>query len=232
MFCSLDMVFTKDCRISVVLRSLIFSMDLEQIIQETLDLFCSSSEQTYQEFLGSFTHLSPGSNELTSVSDEVHQAAHVSSEDEDEKATPDVRTRTPPCHAERLEDKEEFVLDAGVRMGSVHSGELSLAGKLKLDNYLESVHLSSDEESDLTIGTAQGTLPGEAEEEVPSYVPSFLRHTQLKCRTGKQQLQGSSSKCEVVTEVVPFSLDENFDYDYVVLSHKFLQPEAPAHGPR
>ncbi|KAM9572322.1 intraflagellar transport-associated protein isoform 2-T2 [Salvelinus alpinus] len=110
--------------------------------------------------------------------------------------------------------------------------------RAKLDNYLD-VGDFSEEEGDVTADPDGGVrvLPGEVEEELPTYLPSFCHLTQLDLTStgrrtgtrpgtrGQQQdtlPQGQSDS----EEVLPFNLDENFDYDNVVLSSKHLLPQS------
>ncbi|KAK2834389.1 hypothetical protein Q7C36_015090 [Tachysurus vachellii] len=69
-------------------------------------------------------------------------------------------------------------------------------------------------------------LPGEVEEDSPAYTPAFCHHTQLELSSTDMDhmthtaLSNTESQTES-EEVVPFSLDDTFDYDNVTLSHKY-----------
>ncbi|XP_066557127.1 intraflagellar transport-associated protein [Amia ocellicauda] len=197
-------------------------MDHNSIVQETLDLFCSSSEQTYKEFLGSFTCLSNGDTGncgLKSISDRPLKVAPVREKDEAKQTVPEAGTSQ--GHAALPADQDEMVLATGITIGGFQDGLISLAERVKLDNFLNSQDFGYGEEGHLKMETAQGTLPGEAQDALPAYLPSF-HQTQLECSAGKKQQEPASSAFTVDTEeVFPFCIDENFDYDRVVLSHKY-----------
>ncbi|XP_021428838.2 intraflagellar transport-associated protein [Oncorhynchus mykiss] len=216
----------------------------DKVVLETLKCFCSSSEQTYDQFLSSFTHLTPGSagrGHTTLPSGPSHLSREMERSGElrrngEEDAAEERRGQQSVCVLPA--DQEEVELGAGVTVGSCGNGDCRPPGiTLKLDNYLD-VGDFSEEEGDVTADPDGGVrvLPGEVEEELPAYLPSFCHLTQLDLTStgrttgtrpgtrGQQQdtpPQGQSDS----EEVLPFNLDENFDYDNVVLSSKHLLPQ-------
>ncbi|XP_063083857.1 intraflagellar transport-associated protein isoform X2 [Cavia porcellus] len=72
-------------------------------------------------------------------------------------------------------------------------------------------------------------LPGEADEDISSTVPSYLPsvHQPLTAEVKpKPTIKGKEPNEEVLgDEVQPFSLDEDFDYDNVTLTPKFTSAE-------
>nr|XP_046205169.1 intraflagellar transport-associated protein [Oncorhynchus gorbuscha]XP_046205177.1 intraflagellar transport-associated protein [Oncorhynchus gorbuscha]XP_046205185.1 intraflagellar transport-associated protein [Oncorhynchus gorbuscha] len=217
----------------------------DEVVLETLKCFCSSSEQTYDQFLSFFTHLTPGSagsGHTTLPSGPSHLSREMERSGElrrngEEDAAEERRGQQSVCVLPA--DQEEVELGAGVIVGSCGNGDCRPPGiTLKLDNYLE-VGDFSEEEEDVTADPDGGVrvLPGEVEEELPAYLPSFCHLTQLDLTStgrrtgtrpetrGQQQdtpPQGQSGS----EEVLPFNLDENFDYDNVVLSSKHLLPQS------
>ncbi|XP_064785796.1 intraflagellar transport-associated protein [Oncorhynchus masou masou] len=188
----------------------------DEVVLETLKCFCSSSEQTYDQFLSSFTHLTPGSA----------GSGHTT-----RPSRPSHLSREMERSGELRRNGEE---DAAEERRGQQSVCVPPADQEELDNYLD-VGDFSEEEGDVTADPDGGVrvLPGEVEEELSAYLPSFCHLTQLDLTStgrrtgtrGQQQdtpPQGQSDS----EEVLPFNLDENFDYDNVVLSSKHLLPQS------
>ncbi|XP_072554330.1 intraflagellar transport-associated protein isoform X2 [Paramormyrops kingsleyae] len=194
----------------------------EQAVVDTLELLCISSEQTYEGFLSSFTHLpADGQLDLASGLSLCQTASGMQN-----------GVKTDMEEGEWLGDKclHEIVLDKGVTVGGFVTGERPPGG-VKFDNYLD-VSDFSHEEEDLSLNSDQMALPGEAEEGLPC-TASVCHHTMLEFHTvtlnqdqGQSSTPGSqvrprTSGChEAPEEVQPFTLDENFDYDHAILSQK------------
>lgn len=195
---------------------------------------------------GSFTHgLTPGSagsGHTTLPSGPSHLSREMERSGErrrngEEDAEEERRGQQSVCVLPA--DQEEMELGAGVTVGSCGNGDCRPPGiTLKLDNYLD-VGDFSEEEGDVTADPDCGVrvLPGEVEEELPAYLPSFCHLTQLDLtstgrRTGTrpgtqgQQQDTPPQRQSESEEVLPFNLDENFDYDNVVLSSKHLLPQS------
>ncbi|XP_023566179.1 uncharacterized protein C11orf74 homolog isoform X2 [Octodon degus] len=138
-------------------------------------------------------------------------------------------TSTSLCTPSQCLEEEQIVLDEGQKVGSFFQGDLTRAGKVKVDNFLDLEDLDVDEEVKPQLSKDLLLLPGEVEEDtgdhVPSYIPSVPQpHTaEVKPRPA---IPGREQKEEVLgDEVQPFSLDEDFDYDNVTLTPKFTAAE-------
>ncbi|XP_048828713.1 intraflagellar transport-associated protein isoform X2 [Brienomyrus brachyistius] len=189
----------------------------EQAVVSTLELLCSSSEQTYEGFLSSFTHLPAGgaANGQLDLASGLNPRQTASGMQNGAK--------TDMAEGEWLGDKcqDEHVLDKGVTVGGCVTGARPPGG-VKFDNYLDVSDFSREEE-DLSLNSDQMALPGEVEEGLLC-TASVCHHTTLEFHTvalnpdqGQRSTPGSQ---EAPEEVQPFTLDENFDYDHAVLSQK------------
>lgn len=217
---------------------------------EALERFCSSSEQSYPQFLASFSHLTPGSVGLrnTVVPSALDSLPGQMERPGDRGRRRGVggvegggrRTRGSAAPAA---DQEEILLGDGVAAGACGNGDVPPGTLLKVDNYLAVGDFSQEEEEGLPHSGAADVLPGEVEEEAPAYLPSFCRRTRLEMSstarsqgTGKPQAspqtpeQASPQDMSDSEEVTLFSLDEDFDYDHVVLSHKHQPWPRPRPG--
>ncbi|XP_028357378.1 intraflagellar transport-associated protein isoform X2 [Physeter macrocephalus] len=183
-------------------------MDEDQHIEDVLDKFVNCHEQTYEEFLSTFTHLSKDNvtkrgafgtnsseNNFTSV--KFTQRNEPNDHHLSNKAS-FLRTLS------QCSEEEQIVMDEGQKVGSSFQGDLNRAGKVKVDNFLDLEDLDLDEEIK------------------PQMSKSMLSVSFLHCLT-------SFSKLQIVgDEVRPFSLDEEFDYDAVTLTPKFTPAEIDA----
>ncbi|KAL6474170.1 hypothetical protein MHYP_G00177310 [Metynnis hypsauchen] len=121
-------------------------------------------------------------------------------------------------------DRGVDVVDEGESRSRVEQNQHTLTAQLEeFDNYLDDM----EPEEEPLHGSCQDVsrLPGEVEEDLPVYTPSFCHHTLLELSsTAKDHMAHTpqtTDECQSETEeVVPFSLDDTFDYDNVVLSHK------------
>ncbi|XP_069077919.1 intraflagellar transport-associated protein [Pleurodeles waltl] len=204
-------------------------MEEDKKIQEVLDQFLSSHEQTYKEFLNGFTHLSTDTENLSGWTSDSFLLENSGSSapqsctskvSEMKKGLSDSTTMT----TLQPTDEEQILIDADRRVGGCNLDDLSLAGRLKVDNFFTVDTDEADEEMAQMIGAE--LLPGEAEDEVKCYVPSITRRTQLQLRT-LPETHRSNQKTEESTrdDVEPFCLDQNFDYDSVVLTPKYTKAE-------
>ncbi|XP_042762309.1 intraflagellar transport-associated protein isoform X2 [Panthera leo] len=185
-------------------------MDEDRLTEEVLDKFVNCHEQTYEEFLSTFPHLSKEDN--------VTKRGAFGT-DSSENVFPS--------------EEEQIVIDEGQKVGSTFQGDLNRAGKVKVDNFLDLEDLDIDEETQPQMSKDLLLLPGEVEEDVhtpvPPYIPSvaqpFTPEVEL-VPTGR----GAHKEMEEVLgdEVQPFSLDEEFDYDAVTLTPKFTPAEREA----
>ncbi|XP_078540464.1 intraflagellar transport-associated protein [Lissotriton helveticus] len=208
------------------------TMEEDKNIQEVLDQFLNSHEQTYEEFLDSFTHLTKDTKNLsgrtsdglllknTGASGPQSCASNVF---EARKGLSDSTTVTTPLPT----DEDQILINGDRRVGACNLDDLSLAGRLKVDNFFATDSGEADEEMLQMMGPE--LLPGEAEDEVKCYVPSITRRTQLQLRTLPETHRCDQKTAEVTRDdVEPFSLDQHFDYDSVVLTPKYTKAEMKA----
>ncbi|XP_005384158.1 PREDICTED: uncharacterized protein C11orf74 homolog [Chinchilla lanigera] len=209
-------------------------MDEDRLMEEVLDKFVNSHEQTYEEFLSTFTHLSKEDN-LTkrgAFGLDASENTFTSVECTHKNEPRDHRLRNAStflCTSSQCLEDKEIVLDEGQKVGTFFHGDLHRAGKVKVDSFpaLEDVDVGEEMEPQMRKDLL--LLPGEVEEDlsssVPSYIPSVYqpRTTEVKLRP---TIKGKEQREEILgDEVQPFSLDEDFDYDSVTLTPKFTSAE-------
>ncbi|XP_027693626.1 uncharacterized protein C11orf74 homolog isoform X2 [Vombatus ursinus] len=183
-------------------------MDEDRLIEQALDQFINRHEQTYEEFLNTFTHLL--------------------------KDRQVIKNRTPGA----VSSGNSFATGVYPGTQSVRNERLSPSlhptahppEEEQVDNFLDLEDFDMDEETDHKLGPELLLLPGEVEEEVhfsvSGYVPSFDQHSCPEPKTyPAEQLAYRHLKEVPGDEVQPFSLDENFDYDSVMLTPKFSSEE-------
>ncbi|XP_065800648.1 intraflagellar transport-associated protein isoform X3 [Muntiacus reevesi] len=132
-------------------------------------------------------------------------------------------------------EEEQIMIDDGQKAGSFFQGDLNRAGEVKVDNFLDIEDLDLDEEINPQLSKADvPLLPGQVEQEVswsvPSYVPSVAGQPLTPGTKPGPTVKGADKQREEIVgdEVQPFSLDEEFDYDAVVLTPKFTPAEMNA----
>ncbi|KAM6158290.1 intraflagellar transport-associated protein [Rhynchocyon petersi] len=213
-------------------------MDEDQLIEEVLDKFINCHEQTYEEFPSTFPHLSKEDNGTKKGAFGMDSSKNVfTSVKCTHKMGPSdlhLRDKTVFLRTSSQCSEEEqvisIVMGESQKVGGSLQGDLNRAGKVKVDNFLDLEDLDINEDMQPQMSKQSLLLPGEVEEDVststPSYIPSAYRQLapEEKPRlttsgVGKpvQELFGD--------EVQPFSLDEEFDYDSVVLTPKFTSAE-------
>ncbi|XP_058924197.1 intraflagellar transport-associated protein isoform X2 [Kogia breviceps] len=204
-------------------------------MEDALDKFVNCHEQTYEEFLSTFTHLSKDNvtkkgdfgtnsseNNFTSV--KLTQRNEPNDHRRSNKA---IFLRT----SSQCSEEEQIVMDEGQKVGSSFQGDLNRAGKVKVDNFLDLEDLDLDEEIKPQMNLL--LLPGEVEQDVsvsvPSYVPSVAQPLSAGVKPRPAGNGAERPREEIVgDEVRPFSLDEEFDYDAVMLTPKFTPAEIDA----
>ncbi|XP_037697205.1 intraflagellar transport-associated protein [Choloepus didactylus] len=209
-------------------------MDEDWLIEEVLDKFVNCHEQTYEEFLSTFTYISkdnvtrrrtfePDSSENILTLMKVHNRSEPNDYHLGNKTTL-------LCTSSQCSEEEQIVMDEGQKVGSFVQGDLNRAGKVKVDNFLDLEDLDMDEEIKAHVGQDLLLLPGEVEQDVSTSVPSYFPSVDrlLACE-GKPRptVKGANRQMEEMLrdEVQPFSLDEEFDYDNVMLTPKFTPAE-------
>ncbi|XP_078004373.1 intraflagellar transport-associated protein isoform X3 [Phascolarctos cinereus] len=138
-------------------------MDEDRLIEQALDRFINCHEQTYEEFLNTFTHLSKD-----------HQV---------------IRNRTPGADS----SGSSFATGVYPGAQSIRNECLSLhpiaqpPEEEQVDSFLDLEDFDMDEETDHKLGPELLLLPGEVEEEVrfsvSGYVPSFDQHSHSEPKT-------------------------------------------------
>lgn len=122
----------------------------------------------------------------------------------------------------------------GQKAGSSFQGDLNRAGKVKVDNFLDIEDLDLDEEINPQLSKDVLLLPGQVEQEVslsvPSYIPSVAIQPVTPGTKPRPTVKAADKQSKEIVgdEVQPFSLDEEFDYDAVVLTPKFTPAEMNA----
>ncbi|XP_051000171.1 intraflagellar transport-associated protein [Acomys russatus] len=209
-------------------------MDEDQLMKDALDKFVNCHEQTYEEFLSTFTYLSK--------EDVTKKGAHGTDTSEN-IFTPEIWTHKNESNgrhfrnstlflytsSERSEE-DQIVIDEGQKVGSSFQGDMTRAGKVKVDNFLDLEDLDLEEESEPQMNEDRLLLPGEVEQAVVTSVAASAPSGDLPL-TSEAEPKPAMGRTQKQTEeilgdeVQPFSLDEEFDYDNVTLTPKFTAEE-------
>ncbi|KAM8968600.1 protein C11orf74 homolog isoform X2 [Sarcophilus harrisii] len=204
-------------------------MDDDQLIAETLDHFINHRESKKE--LSADTCLSK---------DDQDTKERTPGPDASENRVASDLNSQPPCleneqpHMPSLaktSEEEQIMIDKGRRVGNSTEGDLDRAGKVKVDNFLDLEDFDMDEEIDPKSIPELLLLPGEVEEEyhysTSSYIPSFDQYSQSESKSlpPTEHLVFGHFKEVSGDEVQPFSLDEDFDYDNVILTPKYSNAE-------
>ncbi|XP_043083202.1 intraflagellar transport-associated protein [Puntigrus tetrazona] len=210
--------------------------DHDQALTEALEQFCNSPEQTYEQFLSTFTYLTPenvrnlgltaprGHGDLSQR--EMDSSRRRQREDEvTEMEESTYRWMGQANHCSPTADQEEVLLDGGCVGGRLGCPSNAVPDRpVKFDNYLGD---SEDEEENADIAGAC-MLPGEIEEDLIAVSSSSLcHHTLLEISSTftDQRTHTAAENQDESEKVVPFHLDENFDYDNIVPSRKYAIQE-------
>uniref|UniRef100_A0A8C3RNR8 Intraflagellar transport associated protein n=1 Tax=Chelydra serpentina TaxID=8475 RepID=A0A8C3RNR8_CHESE len=172
-----------------------------------LDQFINSQEQTYEEFLSTFTYLWKG----MSASRVSHNKLH--------------RKRKREC---KHKERQCCLVDRVLYWESGHLGFFLVLPLTYCVTLGKSLQLSVTESS-ILYSAVSLVLPGEVEQTATCYTPSFDQPTNLEFGT-LSITQPSISKTQELCgdEVQLLSLDEEFDYDNVALTPKFSAAEMKA----
>ncbi|XP_056349256.1 intraflagellar transport-associated protein isoform X2 [Oenanthe melanoleuca] len=203
----------------------------EQLLKDSiLDQFINSHEQSYEEFLNTFTYLLKEKEEKTIQGSKVDSLRKECSTVElpnrnKQDGSPERSKEMWVSFSPRMPNENETVMSESSTAGASDGSNLGLSERLKVDKYLHLEDVDTDEE------TCSGSLvlPGEVEETVPCCTPFFDKPVQPKFRALSVP-QPSDSKAQELLgdDVQPFSLDEEFDYDNVALTPKFSEAELKA----
>ncbi|XP_062404032.1 intraflagellar transport-associated protein isoform X2 [Sardina pilchardus] len=202
----------------------------DQAVAATLDLICSAPEQSYSQFLASFTQLNPETLRTEEPRDTRRNAGP--------EVTRDGRAGDGVANLRRRRDAS----DLPEVTGFLDPPSTPSPGP-QLSNSLDNAALRVEDNNDDLQGCS--LLPGEVEERsLSTHTSSVIHSTQLEMSSTVNATHSISSQSgERVThptselsgeqvdweEVQPFHLDDNFDYDHVVLTHKYPTfPQNPA----
>ncbi|XP_075610868.1 intraflagellar transport-associated protein isoform X6 [Balearica regulorum gibbericeps] len=204
----------------------------EQLLNKSiLDQFINSHEQSYEEFLNTFTYLLKEEEGKTIQGNKVDslrktfstsELSNRNKQDGSPGRSKEMWVSLPP----QMPNVNETVMNESWKAGGSDGNDLSLSERVKVDKYLGLEDTDMDEE---TCSAGSLVLPGEAEETVTYCTPFFDKPIHLKFRTLSVP-QPSDSKAQELLgdDVQPFSLDEEFDYDNAALTPKFSEAELKA----
>ncbi|KAF6332614.1 hypothetical protein mRhiFer1_001675 [Rhinolophus ferrumequinum] len=213
-------------------------MDEDRMIEDVLDRFVNCHEQTYEEFLSTFSHLSKEANVTkrgafeTNSSENIFTSMQFTHENEPNGHC--LRKKAIfLLNSSQSSEEEQIVLDEGQKVGSSFQGDLNWGRKVKVDNFLELEDLDMDEEIKPQMSKDLLLLPGEVEQDVSTSVSSYIPSMAQPLTSGvkpRSTVKGADKQREEILgdEVQPFSLDEEFDYDTVMLTPKFTPAEIDA----
>ncbi|XP_063189871.1 intraflagellar transport-associated protein isoform X3 [Chroicocephalus ridibundus] len=173
----------------------------EQLLNNSiLDQFINSHEQSYEEFLNTFTYLSKEEEGKTIQGSKVDSLRKTFSTSE-------------------LSNRNKQDGSPGRSKEMCVSLPPQMSNDNEVDKYLDLEDVDTDEE----------TCCGEVEQTVTYCAPFFDKPIQLKLKTLPVP-QPSDNKAQQLLgdDVQPFSLDEEFDYDNVALTPKFSEAELKA----
>ncbi|XP_074765466.1 intraflagellar transport-associated protein isoform X1 [Athene noctua] len=221
----------------------------EQLLNNSiLDQFINSHEQSYEEFLNTFTYLLKEEAGKTIPGSKVDSLRKTYSTSElpnrnKQDVSPGRSKEIWVSHPSQMPNENETGANGSWKAGHSDGNDVSLSERVKqVDKYLDLEDTDTDEE---TCSAGSLVLPGEVEQPVNYCVSSFDKPTQLKFRPLSVP-QPSDSKAQEVgiwddlyasasveanllgDDVHPFSLDEEFDYDNVALTPKFSEAELKA----
>ncbi|KAI5936386.1 intraflagellar transport-associated protein isoform X4 [Manis javanica] len=189
-------------------------MDEDRLVEEVLDKFVNCHEQTYEEFLSTFTHLSKEDNGTnrrafgTDYSENIFTSVKPICENEPKD--------------QNLRKRDIFLCTS-----------LQWSEEEQVDNFLDVEDLDLDEQIKPQMNEGWLLLPGEVEQQVSARVPSYVPSVAQPVTPGvkpRHAANGAGKQMDKILgdEVQPFSLDEEFDYDTVLLTPKFTPAETDA----
>uniref|UniRef100_A0A8C9U4V6 Intraflagellar transport associated protein n=1 Tax=Serinus canaria TaxID=9135 RepID=A0A8C9U4V6_SERCA len=206
-------------------------MGEELLKNSILDQFINSHEQSYEEFLNTFTYLLKEKEGRTIQGNKVDslrkkcstsELPNRNKQDGSPERSKEMWVSFPP----RVPNENEAVMSKSSTAGVSDGNNLSLSERVKLDKHLHLEDVDTDEE---TCSAGSLVLPGEVEETVTCCTPFSDKPIQPNFRAWSVP-QPSDNKAQELLgdDVQPFSLDEEFDYDNVALTPKFSEAELKA----
>ncbi|KAM6335862.1 intraflagellar transport-associated protein [Podargus strigoides] len=172
-----------------------------------LDQFINSHEQSYEEFLNTFTYLLKEEEGKTIQGSKVDSLRKTFS-------TPGLSNRN----------------EQGGSPGRSKEMRVSLPLQMPNENEVNKcLHLEDTDTDEEICSAGSLVLPGEVEQTVTDCTPFFDKPVQLKFRTLSVPPPLDSKAPELLgDDIQPFSLDDEFDYDNVALTPKFSEAELKA----
>ncbi|XP_009893889.1 PREDICTED: uncharacterized protein C11orf74 homolog [Charadrius vociferus] len=204
----------------------------EQLLNNSiLDQFINSHEQSYEEFLNTFTYLLKEEEGKTIQGSKVDslrkkfslsELSHRNKQHGSPGRSKEMWMSPPP----QIPNENEIVMNESWKADGSDGNDFSLSERVKVEKYLDLEDADTDEE---TCSAGALVLPGEVEQTV-TYCTSFVdKPIQLKPRTLSVPQPLDSKAQELLGDDVQlFSLDEEFDYDNVALTPKFSEAELKA----
>ncbi|KAM8807087.1 intraflagellar transport-associated protein [Eudromia elegans] len=203
----------------------------EQLLNNSiLDQFINSHEQSYEEFLNTFTYLLKEEEGKTiqgfkvdSLRKTFSTSELLSRGKEDDGSLGRSEELSVPLPPQMPNGNEVTEMSECWKAGGPDGNNLSLSERVKVDKFLDLQDIDTKEE---TYSAGSFILPGEVEQTVTCRTLSFDQPVQQKFRTLSVKQPSSSKTQELLgDDVQPFSLDEEFDYDNVPLTPKFSEAE-------
>ncbi|XP_069479447.1 intraflagellar transport-associated protein isoform X2 [Ambystoma mexicanum] len=116
-------------------------MEEDEKMQEVLNQFVNSHEQTYEEFLNTFTHLSRETKDLRGRTPDGLLVENIA------PTAPLSHRNTTPTSSPPPEE-DQIVIDAGRLVGGCNLDDRPLSGMFKVDNFFEADTFEADGEMD------------------------------------------------------------------------------------
>ncbi|XP_069596481.1 intraflagellar transport-associated protein [Ranitomeya imitator] len=186
----------------------------DEMVNNVLSHFINVPEQTYEEFLSTFTRLPPGTGRQ-----QPEVVLDGSQMNTDSLKTPQ-RTQDEMDAANRQDEPAQLAIGEGTTAGVCHS--LSYPGRVQVDNYLNSSDMDTDSDNG-EDGPGVLLFPGEADLDLDGAKMTIVRNTCLQIHSSSRV--ESTAEEHLSDDIQPFSLDQSFDYDRVVLTAKVSAEE-------
>lgn len=202
-------------------------MEEQSLNNGILDQFINSHEQSYDEFLNSFTYLlkEEEGKTIQGCKNSLRKTSSTSefSNGDKQGGSPGrskvISVRLPS----QTPNENETVVNENWKAGGSDGNDLGLSERAKVNKYLD---IDTDEE---TCSAGSLVLPGQVEQTLTCCTPAFDKPVQQKFRTLSVPQPLDSKTQELLgDDVQPFLLDEEFDYDNVALTPKFSEAELKA----
>ncbi|XP_010163574.1 uncharacterized protein C11orf74 homolog [Antrostomus carolinensis] len=206
-------------------------MGEQPLNSSVLDRFINSHEQSYEEFLNTFTYLSKEEEGKTIQGSKVDSLRKTFSTSElpnrnKQDGSPGRSKETWMSLPPQTPNENEVMMNESWKAGGSDGNDISQSERAKVDKCLDLEDIDTDEEM---CSAGSLVLPGEVEQTVTCCTPFFDKPVQLKSRTFSVPQPSVSKAPELLgDDVQPFSLDEEFDYDNVALTPKFSEAELKA----